>query len=1138
MRRSLLAAASIAALAHAPVWAQDATEITGEVDEPIDTATAGENDTASDIVITSSGRVILDGAAEATGPAVLVNSDNDLTIDSGRIEITDIDANGEDADIDGAVGVQMLGGVESDLTQNGGIFLNDSYTAVDSEIDDNSDFDEDGDPDPDGEADGPFAQDTNKTGVLIGEVDGDYDPLAGQSDVDGSASFGAASSVVVAGQDSYGVRAVTGLTGDLIAAGAINVRGERSTALSVEADIGGDVEIDNINADTPDGHGAVLDANVGGGLRLTGSIDVNGYRISSRLTQRAFELLDADPNGPDGVAGDPEGGDDIDARSAVVIAGSVVDGVFIGSGANVRLTSGQGAAIDIGSGDRDVTIGEAVLPDDFNNAEPDEDEDPEELGFALVNEGQVGAVSLYDGRDATAFLIAGRDENNNLRMVVLEAGGMLNESAISAISYDGEARGVVFGANASANATADSGLENRGAITATGALGFDGDGFGDDDPDTIDVVEGSYGQAAAFALVLGEGSQLSRILNEQGSIIARIVGGGVSATAITVENDATGLIENSGVIRADAQGLEGDWADGTKTVQLVAIDARTSTQGLRIVQTQAVAEEGETVPDATIVGDILFGSGDDTLEVLGGTVTGDVSFGGGSNRLIINNATLTGAVTNTGDASNGGGLTLDVADGRLVLTGDGTLSLTEANFGEGGVLELEVDSTQRADAFLRASGDINFAAGADLNVSLANLVGESADLTILTADGALTLADESVLDATEAPFLYNATLARSDTDPDTLVLSLRRKSAEQVGLDESRAAAYGEALAAFEAVEALGAAFAGVRTQQDFFNAYNQLLPEYATSAIQFALASNDAAAGALSVRLANARLAPDDLAGVWAQEFGYFADRSANAFGPGYRGQGVGLAVGLDRPLGPFYAVGFNVLGAASEVEEIEGFDEPMVALTGQVGTYAGLELGGMDVSGALSLGYDYFESERNILIGEFNSTNTAEWNGWHFSASGKAGRDFTFNRWIVRPEASLTYLALFESGYTESVEDEANERLALIVDDRESSALLGAATLTVSRRFGTDLSWWAPSLNIGYRGDFLSDEAETTARFGEAGSPFTLRSATLSGSGVLLGFGLSAGSNYSTFSFAYDADVRDDFVRHVARLVIRLTF
>ena len=65
-----------------------------------------------------------------------------------------------------------------------------------------------------------------------------------------------------------------------------------------------------------------------------------------------------------------------------------------------------------------------------------------------------------------------------------------------------------------------------------------------------------------------------------------------------------------------------------------------------------------------------------------------------------------------------------------------------------------------------------------------------------------------------------------------------------------------------------------------------------------------------------------------------------------------------------------------------------------------------------------------------------------------------------------------------------------------------------------------------------------ETTARFGQDGQLFTLRGADMPGSGALVGLGLSAGSNYSTFTFAYDADVREDFVRHVARLIIRLTF
>ena len=110
--------------------------------------------------------------------------------------------------------------------------------------------------------------------------------------------------------------------------------------------------------------------------------------------------------------------------------------------------------------------------------------------------------------------------------------------------------------------------------------------------------------------------------------------------------------------------------------------------------------------------------------------------------------------------------------------------------------------------------------------------------------------------------------------------------------------------------------------------------------------------------------------------------------------------------------------------------------------------------------------------------------------------------------------------------------------MDDRESTSISAAATVNVARRFGSRGSWWAPHLRAGYRGEFDDTSAETIAQFGETGSPFTLRSETLPGSGFLLGLGLSAGSDYSTFTFAYDADVRDEFVRHVARLVIRLTF
>ncbi|XBQ15565.1 MAG: autotransporter domain-containing protein [Oceanicaulis sp.] len=1119
MRRSLLAAASIAAIATSTSWAQEET-IDTEVTDPVDTATIDDGQPAN-IVISGSGRVRLTGG---TGPAVRVNSDNTLEIASGaQIEIRDTDADGNEVNVDGAVGVQVDPGVTTDLDLNGLVSLGDSYSPEDDETDDLADRDEDGDLDPDGEPDGPFAQDQNKTGLLIGAVDGNFDAVPGQAAVTGDVNQGTSGRIEVAGQNSYGVRVAAPLDGDLLLNGTITMRGEDSAAVSIENNITGDVQIRQIGATTPRGVGARIGGDVGGGLRLTGTVEVSGYRVRSRVFEEVFQILDPDNN---------DGGDDINSRAAVIIAGSIEDGVFVASTANVTHLSGGGAAIEIG-GDSQIEIGETVLPDDFDQARTDDDSDPTALGYSVVNEGNVNASGIFDGRDSTAFLIGGFDESNNLRVVVLNAGGMLNTGAIEAVAFDGTATALHLGGGVQAGTGGSLELRNTGRISATTRLGYDEDGFGDDDPATL-ANESRLGSGRAFGLVLDENSEISRLLNDQGQILAFVIGGAESGTAIKVSTESLQTLENTGLISASLSNLEAPYT--ADQISLVAIDASTRTTGLHVLQERALDDQGEPVDnDVAIRGDVLFGSGDDRLELLAGELIGDVSFGEGADQLIINGASLRGAVSDDDVTVD---LVIDVTDGTLALTNTETLEVTEANFNAGGVLELEVSSAAQAQ-FLTSSGAINFNSGSDLSVSLANLIPETeTEVEILSAGGGLNLADADTLDATEAPFLYQASLARSDTDPDTLVLTLRRKTADELGLDASRAAAYDEAFSAFQAVNSLSSAMAAIRTQEAFFAGYNQLLPEYATSALQFALAANDAGAGALSVRLRNARMAPDELAGVWAQEFAYFADRAGGAFGPGYRGQGVGLAIGLDRPVGPFYAVGVSLLGAASEVESVEGFDEPMVALSGQLGTYAGLDLGGVDISGALSLGYDYFESERNILIGDFASINTAEWNGWHVSASAQAGRDFVWNNWVLRPEASLTYLSLFESGYTESVEDNANAPLALIVDDRQSAALLGAATFTLSRRFGTDISWWAPSLSVGYRGDFLNDENETTAQFGETGSPFTLRSTSIASSGALIGFGLSAGSNYSTFTFAYDADVRDDFVRHVARLVIRLTF
>ncbi|WP_440959666.1 autotransporter domain-containing protein [Oceanicaulis sp. LC35] len=1116
MRRSLFAAVSLSALiASSPAWADE--EINDERTEPVETADADGEGNADNIVIGANGRVTLIGVP---GPAVHINSDNNLTTTNGSIiRINDRDADGEAVNVDGAVGIQVDPGVESDLTLGGRVFLDDSDDGVDSGTDDLRDADGDGEvDDPDGEADGAFAQDQNKTGLLIGAVDENFDPIAGQDPLTGDVTITSTGSVVVQGQNSFAVRAVTAIDGNFTSQGTIAVTGENSRGISLEDNVSGDVEIRNVTAVSPGGQGAVVEGDVGGGIRAVGTIQAYGYRTTRRFSEELMQLFENEAEALE--RGDVA--DNLDSGSAFLIAGSVTDGVFISAAGTIQAYTGTGAALEIrpdedGTGDQ--VIGEVLLPDDYTTGRTDDDEEDDLLGYAVVNEGTIANNGIFDGKDATAFLIVGRDDGGVLRSVILGANGVQNVNTIQATAYDGVATAVRFGEGAQAES-----FHNTGIIRAFASLGHAEDGFADD----------AFGTGSAIALDLDENSQLRAILNATGTISATVNGGGQSAIAIRSNDDSLEEIRNGGSISAVTNSLTDEFSE--EDIETIAIDARNNHGGLSIIQEQAYDDEGEAIGTPIIRGDILLGDGDDRVEINAGSVNGDISFGLGADVLVINNGSLNGAIS---DAD--GDLVLDVTNGQIGLTGSDALALRDAIFRNGGVLEVVIDSEDRVNAFVNATGDVTFEEGSSLSVGLQNVIGQGGTFEIITA-GTLTIANESdALNTSDSPFLYNASLERSSEDSNKIVLTLELKTAEQLGMHANQAAAYDEALAAFESIESLGAAFASLRTAEQFYGAYDQLLPEYAASAIQFALAANDAAAGALQGRLRNARLAPDDLAGVWIQEFGYYADRSSTAFGPGYRGQGVGLAVGLDRPVGPFYAVGVQLVGAASEIEETNGFDQPMVSMSGQFGGYAAMELGGFDISGNVGIGYDYFETDREIRIGDFTALTNADWSGWHATASFQAGRDFAFGKWVLRPEADLTYLTLFESGYSETTSGtnaDAISDLALIVDDRDSSTFLGSGTLTLARRFGTDTSWWAPSIRVGYRGEFSSSGGETTAQFGEDGNPFTLRSEQLANSGALLGFGFSAGSDYSTFTFAYDADVRDDFVRHVARLVIRLTF
>lgn len=1064
--RFLISTALCAAFASAPVFAD--TTVDDERNDGIRTSTI--NDGAPDnLIIGSNGRVSITTDNGGTGPAVTVDSDNTFA-NGGTIE----DTTGND----GATGVLVNGGTTGGITNNGRI-------AVTGALVNN---DEDGD----GDNDGPFANASDRAGILI------VGPGAFIGDV-----LNTSNGVIdVVGNNSAGIRLLTMIDGNLTSLGTISVTGENSYGIDLGGGLSGDFVVDgNIATIGPGSSGIRIRSDVGGAFVVAGQVNSTAYRYAGNVPDNFKNLLDED--------------DTLISGSAVTVGSNIANGIFLagseytGDSTTASIASATTApafwiAPELGNGN-DIVIGNVFL-----GADPDvEGSEDITFNYGFVNRGVISGDGRFDGFNSTALRISGSMIDNVLRTTTIE-GGVLNENLISARANEAEARSVEIGNGATLAV-----FENSGGIRAT-----------------------ATGQnSSSVGLIILAGANVPIIRNASNFFVENFGVG--SATAIVDQSNTVGLIENTGLIFSTVGSLSTEVQsdpDGTASSSPVSVVNRTaidvSRSTIDVTFRQLLPDEIAREGSGQVRGDIRFGSGNDFADIQGGLVEGDIYFGDGADRLsITGNAAVVGAINDSD-----GDLDIFVENGQLELQNTSSVNIRQATFNDGSRLVFEVDTLDENSRFITASETVTFNEGSTVTASLANLIGDGAEYIVLEASNlVINSAIDSLQDA-NAPYLYNTTLARDASNPNQLVLTLRRKTTDELGMHENRAAAYDAAFTAWSENDRLGAAFASLSNSTDFFEAYDQLLPEYAASAIQFAVASNDSAIGALSSRLDSARRSPDGTGGIWVQEFGYFADREQTSFGPGYRGQGVGIAGGVDRPMGPFYAVGVNFVGAASEIEESNGVDQPMTALTGQLGVYGGVDFGGAFAGEFYAgAGVDSFETERRVLIGVFDQTSIADWTGYHYAASARFARDFEMGRWYARPSLSVDYLRLYESAYSETG---GGAGIDLIVDDRESSTFSSTASFTVGGLYGSPSSWWSPQMRVGYRNDFSGDPMITNARFAGYNNEFSFRSEDLPGSGFIVGLALQAGSDYSTFSFDYDADLRDGFVRHTARLVLRLVF
>jgi hypothetical protein len=914
------------------------------------------------------------------------------------------------------------------------------------------------DSDNDGDLDGPFAQGSNRFGIHV---------LSGGTYTGTIAHSG---TITIEGNNSAGIALDSTLNGSLNATnGKIAVTGDNSVGIrtgavsgSVNIGSGSSVAVQGLNS-----IGVLVGGDVAGAVTLQGTVSTTGYRYTTAPSDTS--KLDADDllqGGPSVlIAGNVAGGILLDTRPADNDANSTDedgDGIADASETTATLASyGAAPALKIGSTTQDISIGAVASSS---------------AGHGLVIKGSITGSGIYSGVNATGLEIGGTGHNVSI------AGGMTLTGTVAAAANGANATAIHIGSGASIPQIVISGVANASI--------------------------GGTSTSAAQAILIDSGATVNSITNS-GSIVASQNGTTGSAAAIVDKSGTLGLVQNSGFVGiANASSL-GDWA--------TAIDLRANATGA--TAQQVAAASGKPAP--SITGNILFGGGNDTLDVQAGSVTGNVNFGGGSDTM-----KLSGTSAFHGTLANSAGLALNVGAGTtLDLQNVGIVNLASLTTGSGASLGVHIGDSGFTS--YNVAGTANFATGTKIAVTFDQIGTAAGNYTIIDA-GTLVGGQNLTSSIVTLPYLFNSTLT-SDTTTGQVTLGVQLKGASALGLNQSETAIIDAVLGAADSDSDVAGVLLTIADSQTLKSTLQQMMPEHA--------------GGVFETVTKPSRLAADILAqprmskGLWVQQVAWGSSKSVGDTSS-YKLGSWGAVGGYDIPVGPLGNVGAS-LGYYYGKDHHNGAE--LVSNHYEAGVYWRGGFGPFHAWARGTAGTIKFNGTRNFsgLDGLATITRSADgrWKGRLYSGSAGVSYEAHAGRLSIRPNASIEYYKLHENGYTETGGGDAYD---LTVRSRNSNESAANAMLALGYDFmrsdDQDSGWMRVELEGGRRQILSGSVGDTVASFG-SGTPFTLTAEDRT-SGWRGGLRLLGGGSSVSFFAEGNAEQQQGRVSLGGRLGLSLGF
>ncbi|ESQ84316.1 hypothetical protein AEAC466_08135 [Asticcacaulis sp. AC466] len=1051
-----------------------ATTISTATTAPVKTSVTG------DLTVDSAGSI-----AVTSGNAITVDSDNSVTL-NGKVDML--------KSTDGSTGVLISGGHTGNLTVAANITVTDDYTETDTK-------------NADGILDGPFSDGKTRYGIHS----------TGTTPFIGNVAIASTSTIAVDGDNSYGIRFENRVQGNVSMAGTITLNGNNSTAVSLENGASGNVYLSGaINARGQNSKAVNLTGNFDGNVVIDGTYTGTGYATVNSLTSDALTKVLATPE------------DMYQAGPLITVGGNLAHGLLIGSAVTIdtsdanknntdqdgdgnpdstqktaTLTNyGAAPALLVGSASQDITLGGVVYGSTALS--------PPAINYGLLIRGNVSGVGVYQNIDSVAIQLGGLGHAVNI------ANGIGIKGVVTSTGFGGNGTALSLQSGASTPLLDVSSTLRGVSNSATTSTTTNGT-----------TTYSTVGNKTALALGIQSGASLPAInVAVGGTIAASATGSTQNAIAIQDQSNTLTTITNKNIISATitASDDNGDGVADTIVNRGIAIDTRTNSVGLTITQVDTAPTDSAAdlaIPAPYILGDILLGSGNDSISSSGGLISGNIDFGGGANSF-----TLTDKASYIGKMTGSGTVAMDIASGNLALYSGSQLNLTNLHVGATSTLSLTLDTAHPTTPIFTNSGTAIFDDGAAVNLALNNLIVTPTVFTVMTASNiSLGNLATTSLDG-KIPYLYHADLA-TNAGKTELYANFRLKNQQEAQLSDNQYSALAPVLSVVGKDSGATASLMVQLTKAGFDQIYNQYLPDYSGENL-LALAQGPSA---LNRTLGSLTLVPDNNQGQWwFQEHGYQVQRDYGETA-GFKATGFNFAGGREREVYGNQMLGLYLsYNSSSPLDTFAIAKEDMVNSDLTLGGYWRLRTGALKSWAQAGAGYTSFETTRNILTSTVNHIATAKWNGYSYSAGLGASYDFKAGYFGVTPQIMASYYGLKENAHTETG---GGDYFDLTVGKRDSHLLTSSALLNVSySRFFVKPEVW-----VGYKQNVSAQIADTVSNF-KGVTPFTLNGGNIEGGGPVAGFRISADNQYSYFSLEGEYEKQDAYTNYSVSLRTRFQF